>query len=155
MNCEENRLNTFTNWPTSAKVEPIRIAKAGFYYTGQGVEVQCFSCGGKISEWNYGDQVMARHRRLDPNCPFVVNPQTSGNVPLVFNQHSRLATSDSSSNDEPLDSILEDQDYGLTEEDEMYRNDALRLLSFINWPVSSHTVFVYFIKQNLKKLAFY
>lgn len=141
MNYEENRLNTFINWPSSAAVQPIRIAKAGFYFTGQGVEVQCFSCGGKISEWNYGDQVMAKHRRLDPNCPFVVNQETSGNIPLILNQTESGSLA-------PLGEMLSlessarpsenppSQNSGLTNEDELYRNDALRLLSFINWPVS-------------------
>ncbi|XP_026749078.2 baculoviral IAP repeat-containing protein 7 [Galleria mellonella] len=137
MNYETNRLNTFTNWPTSAPVDPIRIAKAGFYYTGVGTEVQCFNCSGKISEWNYGDQVMWRHRQLDPNCEFVVNPQQSGNVPLVLGSEcpSNIdpTASWSASNDQQHDPIESSQDYGLTEEDEVYKSDALRLLSFVNW----------------------
>lgn len=148
MNFETNRLNTFTNWPSSAPVDPIRIAKAGFFYTGQGTEVQCFSCGGKISQWNYGDQVMWRHRTMDPNCAFVVNPQLSGNVPLVLSRECPSAdvslqlsesspqrSNRSSSNERHSDSDAT-QDYGLTDEDEMYKTDILRLLSFTNWTVS-------------------
>lgn len=139
MNQEINRLNTFTNWPSSAPVDPIRIAKAGFFYTGQGTEVECFSCGGKISEWDYGDQVMWRHRRMDPNCSFVVNPLVSGNVPLVIsrecnpvqNIEQRSASQNSQQNSE------QSVNYGITEEDEMYKSDPLRLLSFVNWDVSS------------------
>ncbi|KAM3964935.1 death-associated inhibitor of apoptosis 2 [Aphomia sociella] len=137
MNYETNRLNTFTNWPASAPVDPIRIAKAGFYYTGVGTEVQCFNCSGKISEWNYGDQVMWRHRQLDPNCEFVANPQQSGNVPLVLGSEcpSNIdsSTSWSNPNEQLLDPIESSQDYGLTEEDEVYKSDPLRLLSFVNW----------------------
>lgn len=139
MNNESARLNTFSNWPSSAPVDPIRIAKAGFFYTGQGVEVQCFSCGGKISEWNYGDQVMARHRRLDANCPFVVNPQSSGNVALVLGQ---LDSQSHSSNE--LEAMELVHDYGLTEDDEMYKSDALRLLSFVNWDVSKGIFSIFF-----------
>lgn len=140
MNLETNRLSTFANWPASAPVDPIRIAKAGFYYTGEGTEVQCFSCGGKISQWNYGDQVMWRHRHMEPNCEFLVNPRRSGNVPLVLGSEcpSNLdSTSSWSSHDEgqnePADTA---QDYGVTDDDVMYQSDALRLLSFINWNVS-------------------
>ncbi|CAG5028184.1 unnamed protein product [Parnassius apollo] len=149
MNLETNRLNTFTNWPSSAPVDPIRIAKAGFFYTGQGTEVQCFSCGGKISQWNYGDQVMWRHRTMDPNCAFVVNPQLSGNIPLVFGREcpsgddvaSRSESSPqrstlTSSNDQQNDPELS-ENYGLTEEDELYKTYILRLLSFTNWNDSS------------------
>lgn len=137
MNIEENRLNTFTNWPSTAEVGPVRIAKAGFYYTGQGLEVQCFSCGGKISEWNYGDQVMARHRRLDPNCQFVMDPQTSGNVALDLNESNAIPETSSPRASQNIGNFVVRADafqYDLTEEDEMYKNDALRLLSFVNWP---------------------
>ncbi|XP_048485566.1 death-associated inhibitor of apoptosis 2 [Plutella xylostella] len=137
MNYEANRLNTFSNWPSSAVVDPIRIAKAGFFYTGQGVEVQCFSCGGKISEWNYGDQAMGRHRRLDPDCPFVVDPQASGNVALVLDQRCPEPTSSRERPSNPLSPMDIVHDYGVTEEDEMYKCDALRLLSFVNWDDSS------------------
>ncbi|KAI5645997.1 inhibitor of apoptosis domain-containing protein [Phthorimaea operculella] len=131
MNIETNRLNTFANWPASAPVDPIRIAKAGFFYTGEGTEVQCFSCGGKISQWNYGDQVMWRHRNLEPNCAFVVNPQLSGNVPLVLGGSGReCPTNGSRVSREIPDSS---GNYGATEEDDMYKSDALRLLSFVNW----------------------
>lgn len=139
MNYEANRLNTFSNWPTSAPVDPIRIAKAGFYYTGEGTEVQCFSCDGKISQWNYGDQVMWRHRHLEPNCEFVVNPRQSGNVPLVLGSECPSnvdsSTSWTGSDDGQLDPAEASQDYGHTEEDEVYKSDALRLLSFTNWNV--------------------
>lgn len=134
MNIETNRLNTFTNWPASAPVDPIRIAKAGFFFTGEGTEVQCFSCGGKISEWNYGDQVMWRHRNMEPNCAFVVNPQLSGNVPLVLGRECPVETSIVSV--QQPSSIETQQSSGATEEDDMYKSDALRLLSFINWDVS-------------------
>ncbi|XP_063362858.1 baculoviral IAP repeat-containing protein 7-B-like [Cydia amplana] len=134
MNLEINRLNTFSNWPMGAPVDPIRIAKGGFFYTGQGTEVECFSCGGKISQWNYGDQVMMRHRRMDPNCPFVVNPQMAGNEPLVLD---RAFTAQSATVPVPApvpdELVTSSQDAGPTEEDELYKSDALRLLSFINW----------------------
>ncbi|CAB3226796.1 unnamed protein product [Arctia plantaginis] len=141
MNYETNRLNTFVNWPSSAPVDPIRIAKAGFFYTGGGTEVQCFSCGGKISQWNYGDQVMWRHRRLDPNCPFVVNPHISGNVPLVLETGCPSIVDTNTSlvalPEGNIDSVDIAQEYGTTEEDEMYKSDALRLLSFANWDDTS------------------
>lgn len=137
MNIESNRLGTFANWPSSAPVDPIRIAKAGFFYTGEGLEVQCFSCGGKISQWNYGDQVMCRHRNMEPNCTFVVNPQQSGNVPLVLRQDCPSENLPASA-PPPQQNNLDPMTYGLTEDDHLYRADLLRLLSFTNWDVSIH-----------------
>ena len=146
MNQETNRLNTFTNWPSSAPVDPGRVAKAGFFYTGYGTEVECFSCGGKISNWNYGDQVMWRHRQIEPNCAFVSNPLLSGNVPLV---NGRECNNSQNSEEIPL---LENEqrdtessaDYGLVEDDEMYKSNALRLLSFVNWDVSGFMFLINF-----------
>lgn len=57
MNVEEIRLQTFSNWPEDAPVEAHRIARSGFFATGNGLELQCHWCGLKISEWDYGDQV--------------------------------------------------------------------------------------------------
>lgn len=112
MNVEENRLRTFNEWPADASVSPQRIAKAGFYSTKQGLEVECFACRGKISSWNYGDQVIARHRTLNPQCPFVLNPATSGNIPCVVSPPSI-----------PSSSTFD------------YKNEATRLASFENWPI--------------------
>ncbi|GLV43984.1 Death-associated inhibitor of apoptosis 2 [Carabus blaptoides fortunei] len=134
MNNEESRLRTFSAWPSDAAVDPVRIAKAGFYYTGQGLEVQCFCCGGKITEWNYGDQVMAKHRRLDPSCPFVINPSTTGNVPkLTTNSTVNLLpptstlAQPSTTTASPSETVDSDR--------ELYRTVSSRLNTFVDWPV--------------------
>ncbi|KAI5706206.1 hypothetical protein M8J76_006408 [Diaphorina citri] len=97
MNFERSRLRTFQSWPSNSPVSSKRIAKAGFFYTGHQHEVQCFACGVKISNWTYNDSVMAKHRAKDPGCPFVKNPEASGNVSIeneeVYKLESgRLAT---------------------------------------------------------------
>nr|CAD7399304.1 unnamed protein product [Timema cristinae] len=83
MNCEEKRLFTFNTWPANAPVDARRMAKAGFVYTGKGLVVECFLCHGRIDDWDYGDQAMARHRIMYPNCPFVLDPNQAGNIPLT------------------------------------------------------------------------
>lgn len=57
MEVEQNRLNTFSNWPEDAPIQPDRIARGGFYATGNSLEVQCHWCKNIISDWHYGDQV--------------------------------------------------------------------------------------------------
>lgn len=57
MNNEVARLQTFAAWPANAPVEASRVAKGGFYATGNGTETQCHWCGLKINDWTYGDQV--------------------------------------------------------------------------------------------------
>uniref|UniRef100_A0A6B2EAJ7 Putative inhibitor of apoptosis 2 protein n=1 Tax=Phlebotomus kandelakii TaxID=1109342 RepID=A0A6B2EAJ7_9DIPT len=108
MKVEENRLRTFSQWPSDAPVSPDRIAKAGFFATGTALEVQCPWCEKRINTWEYGDQVIVRHRRLDPLCTFVINPTASGNIPR--------ASSSSPSDD--------------------WKSEETRLRSFAKWPVS-------------------
>jgi baculoviral IAP repeat-containing protein 2/3 len=136
MNIENNRLRTFEGWPANAAVEPQRIAKAGFFYTGSDLEVQCFCCGGKISEWNYGDQVMALHRALDPQCPFVKNPTQSGNIPIIPGDTPQPSTSSSSEADGERPSSSTVGDSGTWDQGMMYRSEAARLESFRSWPIS-------------------
>ena len=85
---ESRRLLTFSDWPVDAPIEPGRVAKAGFFSTGSGCEVQCFACGGKVSAWDYGDQAILRHRQMNPSCPFVLN--RSSNIPLNSESEVRL-----------------------------------------------------------------
>lgn len=145
MNLEEARLRTFREWPANATVDPARLAKAGFYYTGHVLEVQCFLCGTRISDWNYGDQAMVRHRMKSPHCPFVLAPSNTCNVPLVPAAAENAAaesrttywTSRSSSDsqqpsgvDHPR--ILQRPADPLKE----YGTFAQRILSFKDWPKS-------------------
>lgn len=143
MNVEENRLGTFSEWPANAAVDATRIAKAGFYYTGRGLEVQCFLCGTRISNWNYGDQAMVRHRVAEPTCPFVSNPTATCNVPYVpatLNDVGTQPTTPSTSrpNDsEDNPSASSSATVRNAEIVQEYRTVAQRLQSFADWPITS------------------
>jgi len=156
---ERTRLQTFQNWPANAKVEAWKMAKAGLLYTGQEEEVKCTWCGVIISDWQYGDQVMAKHRMTSPDCPFVRNQ--SDNVPCVPGELSpavlprvpvpedtddvgpetpRLGLSrppffppmETEQEDDPDRSRSSPE--GPTEID--FRSEAARLSSFSNWDVA-------------------
>jgi len=156
---ERTRLQTFQNWPANAKVEAWKMAKAGLLYTGQEEEVMCTWCGVIISDWQYGDQVMAKHRMTSPDCPFVRNQ--SDNVPCVPGEVSpavlprvsvpedtddvgpetpRLGLSrppffppmETEQEDDPDRSRSSPE--GPTEID--FRSESARLSSFSNWNVS-------------------
>jgi baculoviral IAP repeat-containing protein 2/3 len=136
MNYEESRLRTFESWPANAAVDARRIAKAGFYYMGRGLEVQCFSCGVRISEWNYGDKVMSRHRSLDPGCRFVQNPVCSGNVPMV-NDTRRQNVPEPDSSQPSLNSAIptHSRNSSLGVGNTMYQSEDTRTQSFSSWPI--------------------
>ncbi|XP_012151449.1 death-associated inhibitor of apoptosis 2 isoform X2 [Megachile rotundata] len=140
MNVEENRLRTFTDWPTNAAVDAARIAKAGFYYSGRGLEVQCFLCGVKISDWNYGDQAMVRHRLAEPSCPFVQNPTNTCNVPLVpiSANNSGLASSSADALQDNNINELQSVNFNRSSKPQkQYKTMSQRLQTFNNWPISS------------------
>lgn len=122
MNIEENRLKTFSTWPLSTVVPPSKIAKAGFFYLKTNSTVECFACHIRIDGWNYSDQVMARHRARSPQCPFVLNPSTSGNVPTIPSP-----TTDTPSSSTAATTTTEQQPC-------LFQEEA-RLNSFDNWPI--------------------
>ncbi|KAK6305840.1 hypothetical protein J4Q44_G00246200 [Coregonus suidteri] len=70
MRREQDRLDSFHSWPLSI-ITPSELAKAGFYYLGQGDRVACFTCGGQLSNWEPGDRAVSEHQRHYPNCRFV------------------------------------------------------------------------------------
>ena len=93
MHKEEARLATFVNWPRNIPISPLQLVTAGLCYTGEGDQVKCFSCRGRILNWEVGDIPMQEHRRHFPSCAFVTNPNASGNVHFTFGEAVAVATS--------------------------------------------------------------
>ncbi|XP_070170336.1 death-associated inhibitor of apoptosis 2 isoform X2 [Polyergus mexicanus] len=142
MNVEEKRLATFREWPSNAAIGASCLAKAGFYYTGRCLEVQCFLCGTMISDWNYGDQAMARHRRTAPNCPFVVDPSGTCNVPLISTTASVVLESTNTRRSDGIESpeqLLSFVTPRLSNPLTLrkYETVSQRLQTFDNWPLIS------------------
>ena len=105
MRSEAQRLSTFTSWPHNDKVEARKIAKAGFFHTGIDSEVKCLWCGTVLNEWEYGDQVMARHKAANPGCPFIKNE--SDNVPLLATNNEQTQQLNSSSQPSQQQGIIQ------------------------------------------------
>lgn len=137
---ERKRLETFQAWPANAKVEAWKMARAGLRYTGQEEEVTCTWCSCILGDWQYGDQVMARHRFASPECPFVRDE--SDNVPVLQEEEEadEVVHASSTPNLPHMDVSTDHQSRerlspeGPTELD--YRAEADRLASFIDWSVT-------------------
>ncbi|KAL3882670.1 hypothetical protein ACJMK2_028987 [Sinanodonta woodiana] len=82
MNNEWARYISFRTFPQNAPVHPNRLSKSGFYYTGQGDETICFSCGFRNKNWKAGESPHEVHTRLSPNCNFA-NGTGDGNIPIL------------------------------------------------------------------------
>jgi len=133
---ERNRLDTFQAWPANAKVEGWKMAKAGLRYTGQEEQVTCTWCACVLGDWQYGDQVMARHRLASPDCVFVKDQ--SDNVPVLSGEEEADEAPPTSSPPSPRLPTTSTRERlspeGPTELD-FRSSEAERLASFNLWTV--------------------
>lgn len=67
----QHRLASFKEWPQEARVSATDLATAGFYFTGSGDGVRCFSCGGALKGWLQGDTAWGEHAKYFPSCQHV------------------------------------------------------------------------------------
>ncbi|XP_030570106.1 death-associated inhibitor of apoptosis 1 isoform X1 [Drosophila novamexicana] len=68
---ESARLRSFEDWPRNMKQKPQQLAEAGFFYTGVGDRVRCFSCGGGLKDWDDNDEPWEQHALWLSQCRFV------------------------------------------------------------------------------------
>jgi len=81
---ESVRLSTYHDWPQTAKIQPLVLAKEGFFYIGFNDRVQCVFCREYLRNWVVGDDPSREHSRHFPNCPFV-RRRDCQNIPDVSN----------------------------------------------------------------------
>lgn len=67
------RLHSFSSWQYSGTVTSYQLASAGFFYSGCGSRVECFSCGLVHEDWKSGDLPLHIHRQRSPKCPFITS----------------------------------------------------------------------------------
>uniref|UniRef100_A0A8C3QUG8 RING-type E3 ubiquitin transferase n=1 Tax=Cyanoderma ruficeps TaxID=181631 RepID=A0A8C3QUG8_9PASS len=109
---EEMRLSTFENWPRNSNMHPEQLARAGFFYTGQGDVVRCFYCDGGVRSWSFGDDPWREHAKWYPECEFLLHSrgrefvssvQETFSTTLLVPRHSWDQTEqDSSPSQDPL-----------------------------------------------------
>lgn len=68
---ESHRLNSYVDWPRTMKQKPKELAEAGFYYTGKGDRVICFSCGGGLKHWDETDIPWEQHAMWYSKCEYL------------------------------------------------------------------------------------
>lgn len=107
LNFETNRLHTYEDWSDRAQtypISPITLAKEGFFATGKGDEVECYSCKQRHSGWRHGQAPGQIHKQISPNCYMVdanadqcdSSVDTLPNIPIPLrNPLLRIATDSS------------------------------------------------------------
>jgi baculoviral IAP repeat-containing protein 7/8 len=68
---EANRLETYDDWPRTARQTPVTLSDAGFYYTGSGDRVICFSCNGGLKDWEENDDPWEQHAMWYEKCEYL------------------------------------------------------------------------------------
>lgn len=68
---EAARLRSFAEWPRNMKQRPAQLADAGFFYTGIGDRVKCFSCGCGLKDWDNDDEPWEQHALWFPKCRYL------------------------------------------------------------------------------------
>lgn len=141
-----NRLLSYINWPSGKQVFVIRLAGAGFYYTGYLTIVKCYSCGVWIFEWKEGDVPLEVHRAFSPRCDFLANLPPNGTfIDILFpldssssfrrnyNQRQPITTADNQTSQ-----LYPERQFQSSNRDRaafvQYANTVSRIASFRGWP---------------------
>ncbi|XP_048339052.1 baculoviral IAP repeat-containing protein 7 isoform X1 [Sphaerodactylus townsendi] len=113
METESDRLATFGTWPFYAQVSPEILARAGFFYTGDGDYVRCFHCDGALRNWERGDDPWMEHAKWFPRCKFLLQSRGPEFVHSVQESYlSSLASSEDPSNQAGRDSTSSEESLG-------------------------------------------
>lgn len=68
---EAKRIETYEDWPKSIRQKSLELSDAGFYYTGKGDRVCCFSCGGGLKDWEENDDPWEQHGMWYGKCEYL------------------------------------------------------------------------------------
>lgn len=68
---EARRIKSFEDWPRTIKQKPAQLSDAGFFYTGKGDRVICFSCGGGLKDWEESDDPWEQHATWYSKCEYL------------------------------------------------------------------------------------
>ncbi|XP_053676605.1 putative inhibitor of apoptosis [Anopheles nili] len=87
LNIEMARLSSFvTAFPQGPLSEFYSIlSKNGFYASDTANSAQCFFCGVRVYNWPDIHDIPASHRLLSPDCPFLLEPESTNNCPTYSN----------------------------------------------------------------------
>ncbi|VDI62470.1 Hypothetical predicted protein [Mytilus galloprovincialis] len=69
----QERAYSFNKWPTTARIWPVELAKAGFFSLGEGLKLQCSFCGIRtdVREWDVNTKPLDKHAELNPKCEYL------------------------------------------------------------------------------------
>ena len=80
----DDRISSLDAWSPQITPDKYQLARAGFFYSGFGDRVVCFSCDLKLYNWEKTDDPWIEHCTKSPNCLFVklVGQKTKNTTPM-------------------------------------------------------------------------
>ncbi|XP_038059132.1 baculoviral IAP repeat-containing protein 7-like [Patiria miniata] len=70
---ENARVATYDKgWPGILGITPQQLARAGFFYTGEGDSTKCFYCGGGLKHWESTDEPWTEHAKWFSVCEWLL-----------------------------------------------------------------------------------
>ncbi|XP_055981691.1 E3 ubiquitin-protein ligase XIAP [Sorex fumeus] len=82
----EARITTFGTWMYSVNKE--QLARAGFYALGEGDKVQCFHCGGGLTDWKPSEDPWEQHAKWYPGCKYLLEEKGQEYINNIHLTHS-------------------------------------------------------------------
>nr|XP_020485299.1 E3 ubiquitin-protein ligase XIAP [Labrus bergylta] len=130
-----SRLDSFRGSGLASQMSAERLARAGFYFTGQADRVRCFSCQKTVENWCREDTPVERHKEVSPSCKFLScthrpsfgpSSDTSLNNGLTYNEEAedmeyRLRTGE----------VVDETTYPMAPH---MKSEEVRLQTYSSWP---------------------
>ncbi|XP_043920362.1 baculoviral IAP repeat-containing protein 1e-like [Protopterus annectens] len=139
---EEVRVESFQKWPLYAKTDPILLAAAGFFFTGNKDKVQCFSCNGSLANWEVDDDPWKEHAKWFPECEYLQSKKSEQEIKQyikTYNGFTGVTGKHYVSGfilEQDIKEILStfsDTENGRLSQS-LYEDEKIRLESFKTWP---------------------
>lgn len=131
---ETARLRSFAEWPRHMKQKPPQLAEAGFFYTGVGDRVKCFSCGGGLKDWDEDDEPWEQHSLWMGRCRFLKLIKGESYIEAVVNKFKKTEPSAPSSISSSSEEEGELQAAGAATQEVVQKTSSSAITPAINGP---------------------
>ncbi|KAK3098518.1 hypothetical protein FSP39_020265 [Pinctada imbricata] len=119
------RISSFHGFPCYVSQSPRQLALAGFYYLGYGDGVQCYFCGGKLTNWEPGDDPFVEHAKWFPMCLFLRETKGQDFISLVEDTYrdEKSSNFDVNISEEDLDTLYDKSTDKITNRNHVHRQE--------------------------------
>lgn len=133
-----SRLDSFRGSSLAQQISAERLARAGFYFTGEADRVRCFSCRKTVENWCRGDTPVERHKEVSPSCRFLSCTHRTNCNPSCDTRLTNGATYNEDAEDMEYrlrtGEVVDESTYPMAPH---MRSEEARLQTFSSWPTTA------------------